>query len=115
LGNHSPEGPERGTNNVVFNTPFPNGENTDMTVGSLDIPKTEDELLFSRKEAAELVGISAQTLINYRNHWIIFSTQNGRGQLFSAKDIKRLRCLRKMIHVNTNCIVRLQRRRKKYE
>jgi MerR-like DNA binding protein len=107
LGNHSPEGPERGTNNVVFNTPFPNGENTDMTIGSLDIPKTDDELLCSRKEAAELVGISAQTLINYRNHGIVFSTQNGRGQLFSAKDIKWLRCLRKMIHINTNYIVRL--------
>jgi MerR family transcriptional regulator, heat shock protein HspR len=77
-----------------------------MTAGSLYIPKTEDELLCSRKEAAELVGISAQTLINYRNHGIIFSTQNGRSQLFSVKDIKWLRCLRKMIHVNTN-IVRL--------
>ena len=58
------------------------------------------------KEAAELGEISAQTLINYRNHGIVFSTQNGRGQLFSAKDIKWLRCLRKRIHVNTNYIVR---------
>jgi len=105
-GNHSPEGLERGTKNVVFNTLFPNGENTDMTVSSLDIPITEDELLCSRKEAAELGEISAQTLINYRNHGIVFSTQNGRGQLFSAKDIKWLRCLRKRIHVNTNYIVR---------
>ena len=74
-GNHSPEGLERGTKNVVFNTLFPNGENTDMTVSSLDIPITEDELLCSRKEAAELGEISAQTLINYRNHGIVFSTQ----------------------------------------
>ncbi len=72
LGNHSPEGPETGTNDVVVITPFPNAKNTDMTARSLDIPKTEDEPLCTMKEATELVGISAQTLINCRKHGLVF-------------------------------------------
>ncbi len=94
---------------VVAITPFPNGEKTDMTACSRDISETEDERLCTVKEAAALVGISAQTLMKYRKQGLVCPMQNGRIRRFSAKDIKWLRCLRELIHVNKISIEALKK------
>jgi len=80
-----------------------------MTACSRDISETEDERLCTVKEAAALVGISPQTLIKYRKQGLACPMQNGRIQRFSAKDIKWLRCLRELIHVNKISIEALKK------
>lgn len=71
-----------------------------MMPRGLDIPKNEKEPLYTRMVAAELVGVTAQTLMFYRKHGLVSPQHSGKNRLYSAKDIKWLCCLRELIHVN---------------
>ncbi len=80
-----------------------------MTARSLDIPKNEGEPLYTMTEAAKLVGVSVQTLVVYGKHGLVFPVQNGRNRLFSETDIKWLRCVRELIHVDKISIEALKK------
>lgn len=62
-----------------------------------DKPKKYDEP-FSITAAAGLVEVSAQTLRHYEKLGIVFPRFDGKTRLYSAQDIKWLRCLRELIH-----------------
>ena len=60
-------------------------------------PKKYDELL-SPMAAAELVEVSARTLMRYEKLGLVFPRFKGKTRLYSAQDVKWLRCLRELIH-----------------
>lgn len=109
LGKHCLQGLEPDGDDIVVITLFYHGENTDMTARSLDMPQIKGEPLYTMTEAAKLLGTSTQTLIIYRKHGLVFPVRNGRGQLFSTNDIKWLRCVRELIHVNKFSIEALKK------
>jgi hypothetical protein len=59
--------------------------------------KKYDEPL-TTKAAAELVEVSARTLMHYEKLRLVFPERKGKIRLYSAHDIKWLRCLRELIH-----------------
>src|SRR5512143_2511811 len=64
---------------------------------SIDKLKNYDEPM-STKAAAELVEVTARTLIHYEKLGLVFPEREGKIRLYSAQDIKWLRCLRELIH-----------------
>lgn len=80
-----------------------------MKALGLGISQIKGEPLYSMTEAAKLLGSSTQTLICYRKHGLVFPVQNGRRPLFSANDVKWLRCVRELIHVNKFSIEALKK------
>lgn len=62
-----------------------------------DKPKKNNEP-FSARAAAELVEVSARTLMHYEKLGLVFPKHKGKIRLFSEQDIKWLRCLRELIH-----------------
>ena len=60
-------------------------------------------------EAAKLVGTTTQTLVMYRKHGLVFPLHNGRNRLFSTNDVKWLRCVRELIHINKISIEALKK------
>lgn len=80
-----------------------------MTVHSPDISHIKYERLYTMKEAAQRVGISKQTLNVYRKRELVFSRSSGKRRLFSADDIRWMRCIRELIHVNKISIEALKK------
>ena len=80
-----------------------------MKALGIGISQTKGEPLYTMTEAAKLLGSSTQTLICYRKHGLVFPVQNGRSPLFSANDVKWLRCVRELIHVNKFSIEALKK------
>jgi MerR family transcriptional regulator/heat shock protein HspR len=64
---------------------------------SPDEPKKFDESL-STSAAAELVEVSARTLMRYEKLGLVVPRYKGKTRPFSAEDVKWLRCLRELIH-----------------
>lgn len=62
-----------------------------------DKPKKYDEHL-SAMEAAELVEVSARTLMRYEKLGLVLPRYKGKTRLYSAQDVEWLRCLRELIH-----------------
>jgi MerR family transcriptional regulator, heat shock protein HspR len=53
---------------------------------------------FSIMAVAELVEVSSQTLILYEKSGLVFPAFEGKTRLYSAHDVKWLRCFRELIH-----------------
>lgn len=76
-----------------------------------DRPKNFDEP-FPTKVAAELVEVSAKTLMHYENLGLVLPRRHGKIRLYSSHDIKWLRCFREMIHGRKISIEALKKRLK---
>ncbi len=49
--------------------------------------------------AAKLVGTTIQTLRHYEKHGLVRPVRGSRNRAYSENDIRRLRCIRELIHI----------------
>lgn len=80
-----------------------------MSARGLDNSRIKGGPLYTMAEAAKLLGTSSQTLIMYRKHGLVSPRRTGRSRLFSTNDIKWLRCVRELIHVDKISIEALKK------
>ncbi len=65
----------------------------------LEIPEG-DEPFYAADFAANVVGITTQTLKAYIKHGLVYPVNKGGIVTYSSSDIIWLRCLRELVHVN---------------
>lgn len=88
---------------------FKMANSMNRTASNLDVSQFQEEPLYTITEAARLLGISTQTLTMYRKRGLVVSLKDGGNRLFSTNDIKWLRCVRELIHVNKFSIEALKK------
>lgn len=71
--------------------------------------KSEDRPLYPIGVAAELLGVTGQTLRLYESHGLIKPTRRNRERYYSSNDLKWLECLRHLIHVDKVSIAGIKR------
>jgi MerR family transcriptional regulator/heat shock protein HspR len=80
-----------------------------MTARKLDIFQFGREPLYTMGVAAKLVGTTAQTLRVYEAHGLILPTRERRKRFYTVNDIRWMRCVRELIHVNKISIAALKK------
>ncbi len=70
-------------------------------MGKADMAERDDrnEPVFTMGIAAKLVGTTVQTLRFYEKHGFVHPVRKRRNRLYTANDIRRLRCIRELVHI----------------
>ena len=101
--------PETGVDDRVVITPFSEAKIRIMAARKLDMSQCTGEPLYTMGMAAKLVGMTAQTLRLYEMHGLLLPTRVRRNRFYTDNDIRWIRCVRELIHVNKISIEALKK------